>query len=69
MIDDNEFWQPRARDLFRGFITAAVIGMFIFGMINSYDCMDGLKANLDDLDEDEAEKTSEKFKAATWNLF
>ena len=31
--------------------------------------MDGLKANLDDLDEDEAEKTSEKFKAATWYLF
>jgi len=43
--------------------------MFIFGMINSYDCMDDLKANLDDLDEDEAEKTSEKFKAATWDLF
>tara|TARA_B100001989_G_scaffold116584_1_gene82006 strand:- start:2734 stop:2865 length:132 start_codon:yes stop_codon:yes gene_type:complete len=43
--------------------------VFIFGMINSYDCMDGLKANLDDLDEDEDEKTSEKFKAASWDLF
>jgi hypothetical protein len=51
-------------------ITAAVVGMFIFVMINSFDCMDDLKANIDDTDDDEANTNlGKKFKAAPWGMF
>ena len=46
-------------------ISAAIVGMFVFVMINSFDCMDDLKANIDDMDDDEAATNfGNKFKAA-----
>ena len=51
-------------------ITSAGVGMFIFVMINSFDCMDDLKANIDDTDDDEANTNlGKKFKAAPWGMF
>jgi hypothetical protein len=51
-------------------ITAAIVGIFVFVMINSFDCMDDLKANIDDLDDDEASTNfGKKFKAAPWGMF
>ena len=39
-------------------------------MINSFDCMDDLKANIDDMDDDEAATNfGKKFKAAPWGMF
>jgi len=32
-------------------MTAAIVGIFVFVMINSFDCMDDFKANVDDMDE------------------
>ncbi len=51
-------------------LTAAIAGMFVFVMINSFDCMDDLKANIDDIDDEEAStNVGKKFKAAPWGLF
>ena len=51
-------------------LTAAIAGMFVFVMINSFDCMDDLKANVDDIDDEEASTNfGKKFKAAPWGLF
>ena len=51
-------------------VTAAIVGVFVFVMINSFDCMDDLKANIDDLDDDEAKTNfGKKFKAAPWGMF
>ena len=51
-------------------ITAAIVGVFVFVIINSFDCMDDLKANIDDLDDDEAATNfGKKFKAAPWGMF
>ena len=51
-------------------ISAAIVGMFVFVMINSFDCMDDLKANIDDMDDDEAATNfGKKFKAAPWGMF
>jgi len=35
-------------------MTAAIVGIFVFVMINSFDCMNDFKANVDDMDEEEA---------------
>ena len=46
-------------------MTAAIVGIFVFVMINSFDCMDDFKANVDDMDEEEAATNlGQKFKAA-----
>ena len=51
-------------------MTAAIVGIFVFVMINSFDCMDDFKANVDDMDEEEAATNlGQKFKAAPWGLF
>lgn len=51
-------------------ISAMVLGTFIFVMINSFDCMDDLKANAEDMDAVEAETNfGSKFKKAPWGMF
>ena len=35
-------------------MTAAIVGLFVFVTINSFNCMDDLKANIDDIDNQEA---------------
>ena len=51
-------------------MTAMIVGTFIFVMINSFDCMDDLKANADDMDEEEAATNfGSKFLNAPWGLF
>ena len=51
-------------------ITAAIVGTFVFVMINSFDCLDDFKANTDDMDEEEAATNlGKKFKSAPWGFF
>ena len=51
-------------------ISAAVVGMFVFVMINSFDVMDDFKANIEDMDEDEAATNlGKRFKEAPWGIF
>ena len=51
-------------------ITAAILGTFVFVMINSFDCLDDFKANTDDMDEEEAATNlGKKFKSAPWGVF
>ena len=51
-------------------MTAVIVGVFVFVMINSFDCMDDFKASIADMDEEEAETNiGKKFKAAPWGLF
>ena len=51
-------------------MTAAIVGIFVFVMINSFDCLDDLKANTDDMDEEEAATNlGKKFKSAPWGMF
>ena len=51
-------------------MTAMIVGTFIFVMINSFDCMDDLKANADDMDEEEAATNfGNKFLNAPWGMF
>ena len=51
-------------------ITAAILGTFIFVMINSFDCLDDFKANTDDMDEEEAATNlGKKFKSNPWGFF
>ncbi|MCH1411975.1 MAG: hypothetical protein L7U86_01160 [Rhodobacteraceae bacterium] len=51
-------------------ITAADVGVFIFIFINSFDCMDDLKANIYDTDDNEATTNlGKEFKAAPWGRF
>jgi hypothetical protein len=51
-------------------MTAMIVGTFIFVMINSFDCMDDLKANADDMDEEEAATNfGYKFLNAPWGMF
>ena len=51
-------------------ITAAIVGTFVFVMINSFDCLDDFKANTDDMDEEEAATNlGSKFKSAPWGFF
>ena len=40
-------------------MTAAIVGIFVFVMINSFDCMDDFKANVDDMDEEEIHDVNE----------
>jgi len=51
-------------------MTAAIVGIFVFVMINSFDCLDDFKANVDDMDEEEAASNlGKKFKSAPWGFF
>jgi hypothetical protein len=51
-------------------ISATVIATFVFVIINSFDCMDDLKANADDMDADEAATNfGAKFGKAPWGMF
>ena len=51
-------------------MTAAIVGLFVFVTINSINCMDDLKANIDDIDDQEADTNfGKKFKAAPWGIF
>jgi di/tricarboxylate transporter len=51
-------------------ISAAVVGTFIFVMVNSFDCMDDFKANADDMDDQEAATNfGKKFLEAPWTMF
>ena len=51
-------------------MTAAIVGIFVFVMINSFDCLDDFKANTDDMDEEEAATNlGKKFKSAPWGFF
>ena len=51
-------------------VAAIVVGTFVFVMINSFDCMDDLKANADDMDEEEAvTNLGSKFLSAPWGMF
>ena len=51
-------------------ISAMIVATFVFVMINSFDCMDDLKANADDMDADEAATNfGAKFRKAPWGMF
>ena len=51
-------------------ISAMIIATFVFVMINSFECMDDLKANADDMDADEAATNfGAKFGKAPWGMF
>ena len=51
-------------------MTAAIVGLFVFVTINSFNCMDDLKANIDNIDDQEANTNfGKKFKAAPWGIF
>ena len=51
-------------------ITAAIIGTFIFVIVNSFDCMDDFKASVDDMGEEEhATKVGQKFLERPWGIF
>ena len=51
-------------------MTATIVGIFVFVMINSFDCLDDFKANVDDMDDDEkASNLGKKFKSAPWGFF
>ena len=51
-------------------ISVMVLATFIFVMINSFDCMDDLKANADDMDAEEAASNfGAKFLKAPWGMF
>jgi hypothetical protein len=51
-------------------MTAAIVGMFVFVMINSFVCMDDLKADIDDINNDGAATNfGKKFKTAPLRLF
>ena len=46
-------------------MTAAIVCIFVFVMMKSFDCMDDFKANVDNIDEEEAATNlGQKFKAA-----
>lgn len=60
--------QARSLPIFA--ISAMIIATFVFVMINSFDCMDDLKANADDMDADEAATNfGAKFGKAPWGMF
>ena len=47
-----------------------ILPSFVFVMINSFDCMDDLKANGDDLDAEEAiTQLGSKFGKEPWGMF
>ena len=51
-------------------MTTVIVGIFAFVMINSFDCLDDFKANVDDMDEEEAASNlGKKFKSAPWGFF
>ena len=51
-------------------ISAVILGTLVFVLVNSFDCMDDLKANADDTDEEEAKThLGQKFAAAPWGMF
>ena len=51
-------------------ISAVILGTLVFVLVNSFDCMNDLKANADDSDEEEAQTHfRQKFAAAPWGTF
>ena len=51
-------------------ISAVIVGTLVFVLVNSFDCMDDLKANADDMDDDEAKTHfGQKFAKAPWGMF
>ena len=51
-------------------LAAVVVGTFLFVMINSFDCINDLKANFDDTGEGKAAKQfGSKFLNAPWGMF
>ena len=60
----------QGKDLPQLAMTAAIVGIFVFVMINSFDCLDDFKANTDDMDEEEAATNlGKKFKSNPWGFF
>ena len=67
---DTLFLIIQGGDLPQLAMTAAIVGTFVFVMINSFDCLDDFKANTDDMDEEEAATNlGSKFKSAPWGFF
>lgn len=51
-------------------ISAMILGTLVFVLVNSFDCMDDLKANAHDMDDDEAQtQFGQKFAKAPWGMF
>lgn len=51
-------------------ISAMILGTLVFVLVNSFDCMDDLKANAQDMDDDEAQTHfGQKFAKAPWGMF
>ena len=51
-------------------ISAVILGTLVFVLVNSFDCMDDLKANADDMDAEEAASNfGAKFLKAPWGMF
>lgn len=51
-------------------MSTVILGTLVFVLVNSFDCMDDLKANADDSDEEEAQTHfGQKFAAAPWGMF
>ena len=51
-------------------ISAMILGTLVFVLVNSFDCMDDLKANAHDMDDDEAQTHfGQKFAKAPWAMF
>lgn len=51
-------------------LTATIVGTFVFVIINSFNCMDDLKENANDMDEVEANThLGQKFLSTPWGLF
>lgn len=51
-------------------ISAMILGTLVFVLVNSFDCMDDLKANAHDMDDDEEQTHfGQKFAKAPWGMF
>ena len=51
-------------------MSAVILGTIVFVLVNSFDCMDDLKANAGDSDEAEVQTHfGQKFAAAPWGMF
>ena len=51
-------------------ISAMILGTLVFVLVNSFDCMDDFKANVDDMGEEErATNLGRKFLVAPWGMF
>ena len=51
-------------------MTAAVVDIVVFVVINSCDCLDDFKANINDMDKEKAASNlGKKFKSSPWGFF